>query len=1082
MSEPKKYGGLPSLSIRRPIGVLAGASVVVVVGLFFAGQLPLDLLPQIVYPQIRVRVSYPGVAPEVMEEQIAKPLEANLATTEDVIELESEISEGDCDIDLHFNYGTNIDVALQDASKNLDRARGRLPVEADPPVIFKFDPSQIPVYEVGFSSPTRELVDLRKWVELRLQPQLLTVQGVASVDVSGGLVREIHVTLNQERLRSYGLTVSDILSRIQAENQDIAVGNVTSPSFEIVGKTAGKFKSVEEIRNVPLTVPGTPERIPLSEVATVSDTHQDQRLWARLDGVPAVKLAVRKQPNANTVTVAEGIGERLQQLANSRFIPEDIHYEVTSDQSFFIRNAVSGVRNAALLGATLAMLVVLLFLGSLRKTFIIGLSIPLAVLATFMMMGLGHLTLNIMSLGGLALGIGMLVDNSIVMLENIFRHRQLGIADPAEAAHRGAAEVTSAVVASTLTNLAAVVPFLLISGLAALIFRELILTISFAIVASLAVALTLVPMLSAQMAKVQRSSHLTRNPVVVGFNRGVVRFTAGYRTLGAHAVRFRWLVLVGAFAALCGVLFLVRDLGSEFLPAVDDGNVSVRLSMPPGTSPERTNEVAWQVEKLVNEMPYVQHVFTTAGGYLYGSGTVTRSGRGSLGIQLVPASQRRDMPAARWVLILQDKITALGIPGAQIFVRPPRIRGLRTNIADSDIAIAVQGDELAELQRLGNEVQRRMRTVRGLDNVELSTEEASPQLSIEIDRQRAADLGLDVTQVGQTVRTALDGTIVTRFTEANNEYDVRVRLPRESFTSPEDLGSIALFPGREHPIYLRDVADVRLGTGPTTILRVNQNRQLRVTGDVDDEIASVGEVSNGVRASLADLALPDGYSLLYGGEEKALKENQRNLTIVTLLAIFLVFIVMAIQYESISDPFVILFSIPLALVGVGLLLWLTHTPLSAPVLLGVILLAGIVVNNAILLVQYVEIARHEKGLPVEQAVIEAGAVRLRPILMTTLTTVFGMLPLAIGLGEGSELMQPLAIAVVGGLTVSTLLTLIVVPCAYLIVHSIADTLKRWVIGAPRAEQAPQSVAPVRGGAIGAAGSASIAQIVVPEER
>jgi multidrug efflux pump subunit AcrB len=404
---------------------------------------------------------------------------------------------------------------------------------------------------------------------------------------------------------------------------------------------------------------------------------------------------------------------------------------------------------------------------------------------------------------------------------------------------------------------------------------------------------------------------------------------------------------------------------------------------------------------------------------------------------------------------MQDRINALGIPGAQIFVRPPRIRGLRTNRAGSDVAVAVQGDELAELQRLGEEVARRMRTVPGLEGVEPSTEEASPQLSIEIDRLRAADLGLDVAQVGQTVRTALDGSIVTRFTEGNNEYDVRVRLPRESFTSPEDLGSIALFPGSDQPIYLRDVADVQLGTGPTNILRINQNRQLRVTGDVNEEIASVGEVTRGVRAVLADMPLPDGYSIIYGGEEQVLRENQRNLTVVTLLAIFLVFVVMAIQYESVSDPLAILFSIPLALVGVGIMLWITQLPLSAPVLLGVILLCGIVVNNAILLVQYVEIARREKGLPVEQAVVEAGAVRLRPILMTTTTTVFGMLPLALGLGQGSELMQPLAVAVVGGLTVSMLLTLIVVPCAYLIVHGTADALKRLVIGGPRVGAAPE---------------------------
>lgn len=1050
---PRRYGGLASLSIRRPIGVLAAASVIVVVGLFYLGQLSLDLLPQIIYPQIRARMDYPGVAPEVMEEQVAKVLETSLATTENVTELETEVSEGQADVSLHFDYGTNVDFALQDASKNLDRARSRLPVEADPPAIFKFDPSQMPVYEVGFSSPTRDPVALRNWVDQRLQPQLLTVKGVAAVDVSGGLVREIRVTLDQERLRSYGLALSDVLARIRAENQDVAVGNITSPTFEIVGKTNGKFSSVDDIRNVLLTVPGSRQRIPLSEIADVTDTHQEQRLWARLDGVPAVKVSVRKQPDANTVTVADGVARRLKQLQGSRFLPPDIRYEVVADQSFFIRNAVRGVLSAALMGAVLAMLVVLLFLGSLRKTFVIGLSIPLAVLATFMLMGISGLTLNIMSLGGLALGVGMLVDNAIVMIENIYRHRQEGTADAIEAAHAGAAEVSSAVIASTLTNLAAVVPFLLISGLAALIFRELILTISFAIVASLAVALTLAPMLSAQLAKVQRTSGLERSRVVTGFDAQLGRFTRFYRRLAERAVRRRWWVLAGSFAALVLVLAFTGRLGYEFLPTVDDGNVSVFVRMPPGTSPEKTNQVCLQLEAAVKRMPHVQHVFTTAGGFFFGGSTAARGGRGSLSIQLVSAGKRRDMPAEKWVDLMRKRVAELGIPGAQVMVRPPRIRGLRTNAAGSDVAVSVQGDDLGELQRLANEVQRRLRGVRGLTGVESSTEEASPQLSVEIDRQRTADLDLDALTVGQTLRTAIDGSVVTRFTDGNNEYDVRVRLPRDRSTSPEDLGSIAMFPGRDQPVYLRDIAAVRLQTGPTSILRINQNRQIRVTGDVDDAVSNVGGVMRGVRAALADLPLPEGYALLYGGEEEAAKENQRNLAIVTLLAVFLVFVVMAIQYESVTDPLAILFSIPLALVGVGLALLVTGTPMSAPVLLGVILLAGIVVNNAILLVEYVEIARREKGLSLEQAVVEAGAVRLRPILMTTGTTVLGMLPLALGLEEGSEMMQPLAITVVGGLTVSTLLTLVVVPCAYLAVHAIAGWLRRVVVGGPRHEPA-----------------------------
>jgi len=1038
---------LSSWAIARPIGSVALASVIVVLGLFFVRRLPLDLLPEIVYPQLRVGLSYPGVAPEVLEEQVTKVLEASLATTENLVRMESETAEGRVSVSLYFNYDTDINFALQDASKNLDRARGRLPRDADPPGISKFDPSQSPVYEVAFRSPTRDLVSLRDWVDLRLRPQLLSVPGIASVDVSGGMVREVQVTLDQERLRHYNLTISTILNALRNENQNVAVGNVRSPTFEIVGKTEGKFRTVDEIRQIQLRVPGSDARVPLSEIATVEDTHREQRLWARLDGVPAVKLSVRKQPDANTVIVAEGVARRLEQLTANRFLPADIEFETLTDQSFFVRNAVRGVRDAALLGAGLAMLVVLLFLGSVRKTFVIGLSIPLAILATFFMMGMGDLTLNIMSLGGMALAVGMLVDSSIVMLENIFRHRSIGETDPDEAARKGASEVTSALFASTLTNLAAVVPFLLITGLAALIFREMILTISFGIVASLATALTVVPMLSAQFAKVRFSSGLERSRLVRGFDARLKTVTAGYRRLIERTLRHPRIVLATAFGLLALAVVSTRGLGNVFLPQVDDGQVGAYVGMPAGVAAEQTNAVTERIEGVVRTMPYVQHVFTTAGGFLFGSSTAERAGRGSLDIMLVPASERPRTTAGQWVAQLQARLDSLTVPGARIMARPPRLRGLRTNFSGSDVALNVMGEELPELDRIGRDLMLLIADVPGLEGVQQSTEEASPELRIVVDRQRAADLGLSTADVGQTVRTAVDGTLATRFTDGNNEYDVRVRLPRDQFTTPDALNMVALFPGTSQPVYLRDVATVTQAAGPTTILRTDQTRRLRVTGSVNTEVSTISKVNDGIRARLPQLDLPDGYSVIVAGEEEAIRENQRNLTIVIVLAVFLVLVVLAVQYESLTDPLVIMISVPLALIGVGLALRLTGTPLSAPVLLGVILLAGIVVNNGVLLVQYARLAA-ERGLDIRAAVAEAGTIRLRPILMTTLTTVLAMLPLAVGIGEGTEMMQPLAIVVVGGLTASTLLTLVVLPSAYVTAHEIAGALRKFLIGEP----------------------------------
>jgi multidrug efflux pump subunit AcrB len=565
-------------------------------------------------------------------------------------------------------------------------------------------------------------------------------------------------------------------------------------------------------------------------------------------------------------------------------------------------------------------------------------------------------------------------------------------------------------------------------------------------------------MLTAQLSKVHRTSGINRSRPLLAFNRWVERLTAFYRRVAGRAVRRRGLVIGVAYGSLILVYFLTRGLGSEFLPTVDDGNVSVNINMPPGTPPQRTNEIAYRLETLVRQMPHVRHIFATAGGGFFGGGTQERGGRGSLDIQLSPATERRGMPATRWVSELQRRIDSLAIPGGRIFARPPRIRGLRTNISGSDVAISIQGEDLGTLQQLGNDVIRRLQGVPGLEALQPSTEEASPQLIVALDRQRAADLGLNVAEVGQAVRTALDGAIPTRFADGTNEYDVRVRLPREQFKSPEDLGAILLFPGtaRAQPIYLRDVADVRLGRGPTSILRINQSRQLRITGDVNDAVTTVGEVNASVRERLADMNVPEGFALVYGGEEEAIRENARNLSIVIALGIFLVFVVLAVQYDSIRDPLIIIGSVPLALTGVGLLLWLTGTPLSAPVLLGVVLLGGIVVSNAILLVEYVELGRRERGLSMEEAVVEAGAIRLRPILMTSATTVFGMLPLAIGLGEGTEMMRPLAISVVGGLSMSTLLTLIVIPCVYLVVHKASERLKRLVVG----REAPPEPEPV----------------------
>jgi hydrophobe/amphiphile efflux-1 (HAE1) family protein len=1052
--------GIAAAAIRRPVGTLAVASVVIVLGVFFLSRLPVDLLPEIAYPQINVTVNYPGTAPEVMEQQVTRVLERHLAGTEALVSLESRASEGRTNVNLHFEIGTNLDLALQDASRLLELARTQLPPDVDPPRIRKIDPSQMPVYQAGFSSTVRLPVDVRDWLEHQLAPQLLSVSGVGGVDVAGGQVRELQVVVDQDRLAAHGLTFHDVVAAVGGENRDIAAGSITSPTFDVMAKTDGRFRSVADIESVLVPLPGGRDRLRLGEMAEVRDGYAEERLFVRLNGEPAVRLSVFKLPGANTVGVVDAVDRRIDQLRSSGFIPADIDYQATRDPAFFIRGSIRAVSTAALLGAVLAMIVVLFFLGSLRKSFVIGLSIPIAIMATFAMMGVGNLTLNIMSLGGLALGVGLLLDNSIVMLENIFRHREALQKSPEASATEGSREVSSAVVAATLTNLAAVVPFLLITGMAALIFRELILTISFAIVASLAVALTLVPTLAALLSRVHFRSGLDGTRLIRGFDRTVLAASNTYKRLAVPMLRLRWAVVAGAFLLLGGAFLLSRGLGSEFLPQVDDGLVGVRMSVPPGSPPEQADDAFRQVEAVIDEMPYVESAFTMVGGHLGGGTVQERPGTGRAEVQLVPAGERPDMPATEWVRVAQERLEALDIPGARIGVSPPRIPGIRTSLAGADVSIGIVGDDLDQLESAGREIVDLVEGIPGLQNFEFARDDRSPLLGVEVDRQRAAALGLNVSEVGEAIRQAVFGVVPTRFSTGASEYDIRVKLPRLQMATSDDLGSIRLFRSAGgQPVYVRDVARFALGDGPAHIERENQVRILRINGDVNTGISDLGTVNQRIRERLAGYELPDGLSLIYGGEEEAIRETNRNLFTVILLAIFLVFVVLAVQYERLSSPFVILTAVPLALIGVAAMLWITGTPLSAPVMLGVILLVGIVVNNAILLVEYVEIGRREQGLEAIEAVAEAGRIRFRPILMTTLTTVLGMTPLALGVGAGAELMRPLALTVIGGLLVSMALTLMVVPSLYLIVDNIADALTGWVTGGARERRVEQVAAP-----------------------
>ncbi len=1024
-TEPSRSGGLAAWSIRHPIGVTMIALAVIVLGGFSFSRLAIDLHPHLIYPEIRVRILNPGVPATVLEDQFSRQLEEQLAITEDAISVQSRTSEGAVSVDLSFEYGKDIDLALRDASTRLDRAKRFLPDTPDPPIIYKRDPSQIPVLEFVVSSPLRDPVELRSWVDDVFGKWFITLPGVAATEVGGGLVREIQILPDQQRLAGMGLSMQDVIDALQRGNREDPTGRLQMTRQEISGRISGRFTSVQQIAELPLQLAGG-DIIHLQEVAEVIDTHEDERLRVRLDSVPGIKLSIQKQPTANTVAVVTVVQRHLDWLQDEGLIPQDIHIERVADQSIYIRQALNNSSMAALAGAMLAMLVVFIFLGNVRRTLIIGSAIPIAIMVTFVIMGLGGLTLNIMTLGGLALGVGLIVDNTIVMLENIYRHQCQGEGD-LEAGRRAAQEVNSAIVASTSTNLAAVLPFLFIGGLTGLLFRELIYTISAAILSSMVIALTLVPALAAKVHSVEKTS------LRMSVDSGVNWLQTHYAALVNRILDHPYLLLLGFFALLGYSVQVFFDKDEIFLPNMDDGRVSVHITTDPGATLDEMDHAVQLIEQLIQAQPEVDHVFSTVGGFIFGRTQRELPSRSTLHVQLVQLSQR-SVSSDEWIRRIEQLVAEEQLAGVRVRLRTRGIRGIRTSRGDDDLSIRIQGPDLAILEELADAVVLRLKQIEGLRNVLHSAEEIHHEITIDIDRERASMLGLDVEDVGKAMRIALEGVAVTDFIDRGRSYDVRLRLPPVTAADPQDLESVLLFPARDtrKAVYLGDVAQINLVETPAEILRDNQQRYIEVSASVAEGATLGGKLAE-IDETIEDLELPDGYTLYDGGARRTLQEGRALGGTLLALALFLVFVVMAIQYESLRNPLIILLSVPFAAIGVSFGLRITELPLSMPIWLGMIMLAGIVVNNAIVLVEYIEIMRQRTG-NIRDAILEAARLRLRPILMTTFTTVVGMLPLAIGIGEGAEMLRPLAVTIVAGLSFSMLVSLILVPVVYELTH------------------------------------------------
>ncbi|MGH9379477.1 MAG: efflux RND transporter permease subunit [Thermoanaerobaculia bacterium] len=1069
---------LIEFSLHRRVTIAMACVAVVLFGLVAFGRLPINLLPDLSYPSLTVETRLPGAAPTEVESLVSRPIEEVVGVVGGVQRLTSRSRPGLSQVTLEFEWGRNMDFASLDVREKLDLIR--LPEQAEDPLVLRFDPANDPVMRLYLTGGT-SLYQLRYVGEEVLKKDLESTEGVAAIKVNGGYEEEIQVRIDEGKLALVGLSIGDVRERLGRENVNQAGGSLYEEEARYLVRSNNEFLDVGDVMETVL-LSHAGRTVKVADVAEVRRGHKRREVVTRFAGEEAVELALYKEGDANTVQVARAVLARLEAVESE--LPEGIEVVKGVDQSEFIRASIREVLMNALIGGAIAILVLLLFLKNPVSTLIIGLSIPISIITTFFLMYRTGTTLNIMSLGGLALGVGMLVDNAIVVLEAIFKHREAGEA-PFEAAHRGASEVGKAVTASTLTTVAVFLPVVFLSGIAAQLFRDMALTVSFSLLASLAVSLTLIPMLAALLGglgaghsavagedvaggRVRRGLRfilvtapaavmkllrvvggwLGRGLAVVArpisrlFDAGLGAVSRSYPEVLRWALRSRALVLGVALAAFVASLLLVPRLGFDLIPAFSQGEFSYRVELPAGVPLEVTDRFLAATQEVLAGDERVASYSSVAGGSGLSLANTGTEGENAGRIQV-------RMAAGSGAEAEEEVITALRrtlarTDGVRFEFERPTYFSFRT-----PIEAEVYSDDLNELHQAAAGLRSALEEIPGLVDVRSSAELGNPELTIVFDRNKLARLDLALADVAATVRNKIQGEVATRFLEGDREIDIVVRSVEPTAASVDNVRQFIVTQRNGVPIYLKSVADISLAEGPSEIRRLGQKRAAVVSANVTGR--DMGGAAAAVREAMAGQVSPAGVTMELSGQEEERARSLRSLLLAMGLAIFLVYLVMASQFESFLHPLVIIFSLPLGAIGAVAALLFTGHSVSIVVMIGVVMLAGIVVNNAIILVDAVNQRRHA-GMARTEALVAAAGDRLRPILMTSATTVLGLLPMALGLGEGAELRAPLAITVIGGLTLATLLTLVVIPVVYTLIdrgkEAVEPEPERAVVGEP----------------------------------
>lgn len=1013
-------------SVQRPVFTAMVMMIVMILGGVALNRLPIDLMPKITYPTLTVRSNYPNAGPQKIEDLITRPIEAAVSAVPGVEEVTSTSLDGSSIVRVSFDWHVDLNEAANDIRDRLERILDELPDEASRPTLFKFDLAQFPILILGVVSKL-DPIEVRRIVDEQVKYRIERIPGVAAIDVWGGLEREIQVRVAADKVKALNLSFKEIINSIKAQNTSIPTGTLRRGNYDLVVSTAGEYTSLDELRDTVVAIRDG-VAIQLKDIAEVESSHKKVYRIVRINGVPGIRIAVRKQSLANTVDVASDVLKELEAI--NRDLP---YLNIISlvDTSDYIQRSITNVGMIAGYGGIFAILVLLFYLGSFRSTAIISTAIPISIIATFMFVYLAGFTINLMSLGGLAIGVGLIVDNSIVVLENIFRMRRAGVSS-IKAAINGSEQVTSAIIASTMTTLVIFLPLLFIRDMAGIMFRQLAFVISFALLCSMGVALMLIPMLASRlMVKPVVGSKEKPQP-----DRGVIvhrirtAFFTGlennYTLLLAACLKHRKKTILLVVAVVGLSLGLAPFIGVEYMPAADESEVRVYATMDVGTHLDVLTETFESIEKTVRQsVPEAKSMITRLGSSHWRGGG-SHSGRMQISLKPLAERTRSSDEVAN---DLRKKLE--NIPGVQIRTRSGQglfIFRLAFSGDDERIQIDIRGYDLDQAETIAAQVKSIVETVRGVTDVRLSLESGRPEGRIIVDRERAAAMRLTVSDIAGTLQTILSGSAGGAYREAGKEYDIMVKVKDAENMRLADLLDLTVVNALGEPIVLKNVVQVQPANAPVQIQRKDQERVVTLSVNIIGR--DMGSILTDIRERVSQLVLPRDFSIVYTGDYEAQQEAFQELLVSILLAIILVYMVLASLYESLRDPLVVLFSVPLAIVGVLLMLFLTETTFNVQSYIGCIMLAGIVVNNAILLVDQINLVRSRAQVSVNRAILIAGRRRLRPILMTASTTILGMLPMSLGLFEGGETQAALARAVIGGLASSTLITLVFVPVLY----------------------------------------------------